>query len=436
MKRFAFACLLVGVSSCGRQDSTPLAVTPAAEPTVEVFETIGTETLTAAAALSDAANWPNWLGPRHDGIATVETLATAWPAEGLPLVWSREIGIGFSSLSIVDGRAYTMGHVDGMECVYCLNADSGEIYWKHESPAKLLPNLHEGGPAATPTVDGERVYTLGKEGQLFCFTADAGEIKWQKNLLADLDVRLPEWGFSSSPYVLDDQLILQGGRVVSYDKHTGDKNWQTEKHRAGYGSAAVFERAGVTLLATLDCDGLRVLWADNGAEVSFAEWDSPFRTNSTTPIVDDGKIYISTGYNVGCGLFAFDGDSELELVYANREMRNHFNNSILFNGFLYGFDGNSNLGRVVQLTCQDIQTGEVMWQERGFGCGSLMIVNGQLLILSEDGTLVLAAASTDAYEELARSPLLTGRCWTIPVVYRNRVYARNAAGRLVCAQLP
>ena len=141
--------------------------------------------------------------------------------------------------------------------------------------------------------------------------------------MADLDVDLPEWGFTASPYILDRQLILEAGRVVSYDKLSGDVLWKTPRHAAGYGSAISFQHAGQTLLATLDCDALRVVTADSGKEIDSIPWDSPFRTNSTTPIVRDGFIYISTGYNVGCGLFQLQ-DGRLRQRYTSRKMRNHF----------------------------------------------------------------------------------------------------------------
>ncbi|MCA9060849.1 MAG: PQQ-binding-like beta-propeller repeat protein, partial [Planctomycetaceae bacterium] len=225
------------------------------------------------------------------------------------------------------------------------------------------------------------------------------------------------------------------GRLVSIHKATGKILWKSAEHQAGYGSVAVFEQNGRTLLASLDCEGLRVSEAAKGREVAFHEWRSPFRTNSTTPIVVGDTIYISTGYNVGCGLFRLTED-RLEEIYTSRDMRNHFNNSILWNGYLYGFDGNSNLGRVVRLTCMKYETGEIMWQQEGFGCGSLMIADGKLVILSDRGELVIAAAEPDGFREMARSPILSGRCWTVPVLLNGRVYARNARGTLVCVELP
>lgn len=384
---------------------------------------------------AEASSWPNWMGERHDGISRETGWSTDWPEEGLKVVWQREIGIGFSSVSIADGRLFSMGHSDGSESVFCLDQTTGQTIWKHTYPSKLIDNLYEGGPGATPTIDGDRVYTVGKEGQLICFRATDGKIMWQRDLQADLEVGLPEWGFNGSPFILGDQLILEAGRVVSFDKATGELNWQTEKHTAGYGSVVSFDHQNVGLLATLDSDALRLVQADDGVEVDAFPWKSPFRTNSTTPIVHEGTIYVSTGYQVGCGLFRLN-DGKLELVYDNRKMRNHFNNSILYDGFLYGFDGNSNFGRVVNLTCMKHDTGEVLWTESGLGCGSLMIADGKLVILSDDGRLVIANATSAEYEEVCSAKILEGRCWTVPVLLDGRVYARNAAGDLVAVQLP
>lgn len=384
---------------------------------------------------NDSRSWPNWMGPNHNGISYERNWSTDWPSEGVPVIWKRQIGIGFSSVSISGNCLFTMGHVAGNEFVYCLDLETGETVWSHKYPAVLVDNLHEGGPGSTPTIDGQSVYTVGREGQLFCLSKADGQVVWSKSLQKDLGVSLPEWGFTSSAYIHDDQLILEAGRVVSYNKMSGRKHWQTELHTVGYGSATLLVNEGTRFVVTLDCDGLRIVRAIDGEEVAFSDWPSPFETNSTTPIVAGTRIFISSGYNVGCALFEF-ATGDLELVYSNQNMRNHFNNSILLDGYLYGFDGNSNLGRVVKLTCMDAATGQVVWNKRGFGCGSLIIVDKKLLILSEDGELVVASASPEGYRELARSAFLEGRCWTTPVLFNGRVFGRNATGDIVCVELP
>lgn len=379
--------------------------------------------------------WPNWMGANHDGISTETGWSVEWPDGGLSVRWTKELGTGFSSFSIVDGLAYSMGHLDREETVWCLNAETGETIWSHTYPAVLNPNLYEGGPGSTPTVHEDMVFTLSVDGRLIGFRRKDGKIVWEVDLQKELEVGMHEWGFNSSPYILGDQLLLECGRVVSFDWETGKRLWQSDKHRAGYGSVRPFEYQGATLLASLDCEGLRISRANDGSKVAFSAWPSPFGTNSTTPIVVKDRIFVSTGYNVGSVMFRLTDDG-LEQQYAHRNMRNHFNNSILFEGHLYGFDGNSNLGRVVRLTCMEFETGKVKWQEAGLGCGSLIIANGHLLILSDRGDLVLAKASPEGFNEIARSRFLTGRCWTAPVLVNGRVYGRNAAGRAICAELP
>lgn len=392
-------------------------------------------TACGAAEAPGTANWPGWMGPNLDGISTETGWSTDWPESGLPIVWTRQIGIGFSSVSIVDGLLYTMGHDSGQEVVWCLDAATGAEVWSHRYSAERNAHLYEGGPGSTPTVHEDFVFTLGVDGRLLCLQRKTGDVVWEKELQVDLGVEMHEWGFNSSPVLLGDQLIVQGGRIVSYDRNTGERNWQTSRHRAGYGSIRSFKYDGKWLLASLDCDGLRISAATDGSEVAFVAWTSPFRTNSTTPIIVDDTIYISSGYNVGCGLFRLNGTT-LETIYTSRDMRNHFNNSILYDGYLYGFDGNSNLGRVVTLTCLEYATGKLMWKHRGLGCGSLMIADGKLLLLSERGDLVLAEAAPARYTEIARSKFLDGRCWTVPTLLNGKVFGRNAAGTLKCVSLP
>ena len=395
-----------------------------------------TQTITKTREESHAKRaWPNWMGPNHDGISAESNWSKKWPAGGLSVLWSKELGTGFSSFSVVDGLVWSMGHRDGRETVWCLDITSGDVVWSHSYPAELNPNLYEGGPGSTPTIHAGMVFTLSVDGRLMGFEQTTGKVVWESDLQKELDVEMHEWGFNSSPYILGNQLLLECGRLVSFDWKTGRKIWQSTRHLAGYGSVRAFKFRDDVLLASLDCEGLRISRANDGSEVALASWSSPFRTNSTTPIVSGDRIFVSTGYNVGSVLFQLTGDG-LQQQYSHRLMRNHFNNSILYEGHLYGFDGNSNLGRVVRLTCMDFETGEIKWKRPGLGCGSLIIVDGYLLVLSDDGDLVLAKASPDRFTEVARSRFLKGRCWTAPVLVNGRVYGRNADGHAVCVRLP
>ncbi len=378
----------------------------------------------------EPGDWPKWRGPAGDGIARDNAWQPTWPSTGPRQIWSAEIGTGFSSVSVVDGRLYTMGHADDNDTVWCLGALTGEVLWKHTYPCALVDNLHKGGPACTPTVLEERVYTLSKQGHLFCFDWRSGEIHWQQNLSDVLGVEMPEWGFSCSPLPWQQTIFVEAGRTAAFDWESGKLVWQTEAYRPGYGSPALFTPAGEDLLAVLNNDYLLVVRAADGSEVDKFPWVTSFGTNSTTPVVWQDTIFISTGYGHGCALLRLAG-GKLETVWQNNALCNHFNNSVLWQGHFYGFDGNSNLGRVVHLVCLEYETGKQKWRERGLGCGSLLVADGKLIALGDGGELVTAPATAAGFEPIARAAVLDGLCWTVPVLAQGRIYCRSAEGHLV-----
>jgi outer membrane protein assembly factor BamB len=364
------------------------------------------------------------------------------------------VGIGFSSVAVVEGRVYTMGHDPvntsdasptsddkrGRDTVWCLAADSGSPMWTHSYSCLLVDNLHEGGPAATPTVHDGRVYTLSKEGHLFCLDAASGDVLWQRMLCDDLAVEMPEWGFSGSPLVDGDLVIVDGGRIAAYHRHTGEPVWQTEKFKPGYGTPVSFNfttPGGRTerLIAVLNNEYLMVVRQRDGQEFARRKWTTQYQTSAATPVVVGDTIFISTGYRRGCLLARLRAEGELETIYENRDLCNHMNTSVLWDGHWYGFDGSSHRSRTATLTCMEFATGEVQWAQPGLGCGSLMVAGGKLLCLSDDGELAVVEPTPRKYRELARARILDGRCWTVPVLSGGHVYARDAGGDLVCADV-
>jgi outer membrane protein assembly factor BamB len=328
-----------------------------------------------------------------------------------------------------------MGHRGEDDTVYCLNADTGDEIWKYSYPCLLVDNLHEGGPAATPTVHDGRVYTNSKEGHLFCFDATKGDIVWQVKLQDLLGVKMPTWGFSCSPRVLGDLLIVEAGRTCALNRKTGELVWKTDAYDSGYGSPAILRRGEETFVVVLNNENLLVVNAADGKEIAKQDWETDFATSSTTPIVDGDTIFVSTGYNRGCARFRLTTDNKLERVYQNKNLSNHMANSVLYEGHLYGIDGNSHARRTCEVVCMDAADGKVKWKERGLGCGSLMIADGKLIILSDEGELVIAPASTEGFKPTAKARVIDGKCWTVPALSHGRAYCRNADGDLVCIDL-
>jgi outer membrane protein assembly factor BamB len=378
--------------------------------------------------------WPHWLGPDYNGISPETDWRADWSQQPPQVLWRSKVGTGYSSVSTADGRLYTMGHQEGNETVYCLDAETGQVIWQQSYPAQLIDNLNAGGPSATPTIDGDFLFTNSRDGRLICFEIKTGKKIWEKILPEVYDMEIPEWGFTCSPLIRGDRLYVEAGRLVALEKQTGKEIWKSKPYMPGYGTPAAFENEGTAYLAILNNECLSIAREKDGQEVAAFAWPSPFDTNSTTPIIDGKTIFISSGYGKGCALLDFE-NQQLKARYTNRNLKNHFNNSVLYQGHFYGMDGNSNLGRIVRLTCMDQQTGKVKWREAGFGCGSLLIADGKLIILSDKGMLVTAEATPEAFKEISRFKVLDHQCWTVPVLSAGRLYCRDSAGNLACVDL-
>ncbi len=389
----------------------------------------------AAVAESRASDWPRWRGVAFDGISKEKAINSDWGDDGPREVWRAKVGVGFSSFAVADGRAFTLGHDgrkrDGKETVYCFDSATGKTLWSHTYDCPLIDRFYEGGPGATPTVDGDRVYTVSKDGDFFCFDVKTGKIHWQTKCGNDLNIKTPEWGYACSPLILGKLVIVEAGHTAAYDKTTGRLVWKSKRYRMAYGSPVPMEHGGRTCVVVLNTDGLAVFDAADGTTLAESKWETRFSTNSTTPMIVGDQIFISTGYGRGCAMFRFTGSS-LEKLYENKEMANHFNNCVLIDGHLYGFHGNSHFSRAVQVRCMDWKTGELKWQEKGLGCGSLMAVGKTLVLLSDRGELVVAPASTSGFEPTARAKVLDGKCWTVPVLANGLLYCRSARGEVVC----
>ncbi len=396
--------------------------------------------LFASLPIVSGVDWPQWRGPDENGIS----------AERLPakpdfttVLWQKKVGTGFSTVAVAEGRVFTLGHSGakdgGSETVWCFHAETGAEIWQHSYPAPLIARFYEGGPGATPTVRGGKVFTYSKHGRLHSYEAASGKVIWQRDMLAEAGLdEPPEWGFACSPYFLtDDTLLIEAGATFAIDAATGKVRWKSQRFTPAYGTPKAFTADGRKLLAVMKTEGLVVLDAGNGATVATADWKTSFDTTATTPIIHGGKIFISTGYDRGCALFELAGD-QLKKSYEHKLLSNHMNNSVLIDGHLYGFDGTAHRGRPTEFVCLELATGKEKWRVPpavGLGCGSVMATaDGTLLILSERGELLTAPATPAGFKATARHQVLGGRCWTVPVLAHGRIYCRNARGDLVCVK--
>jgi outer membrane protein assembly factor BamB len=382
------------------------------------------------AANSPAADWPQWRGPNRTGVSP-EKVSAAWPAEGPKVLWRASVGTGFSSISVSQGRVYTMGNTNNQDTIWCFEAGTGARIWQHTYPAQLGPQWYEGGPGATPTVEGSRVFTISKWGDVFCLDAATGTILWQRDLRRD-GVKPNRWGFAGSPLVWGDRVILNAGTAgIALDRDTGRIVWSNGTNAAGYASPTRFAAGGRDAVLIFAAKHLVALDPRSGRELWRQLWETDWDTNNTDPLVRGEGIFLSS-FSRGCGLLSVV-NGQPEVTYTNRVLRNHLSPGILAGEYLYAFNGEAK--QDTDFRCLHLPTGELKWARKDPAFGSLILAADKLIVLSEKGELLLAEPSPAEFKPLARARVLSGVCWTPPALAHGRLYVRNAKGELRCLEL-
>jgi outer membrane protein assembly factor BamB len=399
-----------------------------------------------AADKKTSTDWPNWHGPQHNGISNEINWQSNWPPEGPEILWRTSVGTGFSSMAVSDGQVYTMGNTgkkkakkekEHKDVVYCLDASTGREIWRYEYACRLDPQHYEGGPSATPTVNGEEVYTLSKDGDVFCLNKTTGKVIWHRQLVREPGIKPPRWGFAGSPLIVGQKLILNAGtNGIALDKQNGQVLWQNGKTQAGYATAVYYKTGNVDCVAIFGAQAMYGVRVKDGSQVWQFPWKTKWDENVSDPIIintpsspETYEVFITSGMNTGCARLKLQHNGSVKQIWRNKSMCCHLNGCILWQGYLYGFDDS-------KFKCVDYQDGREKWSVGDLGKGSLMMTSdGRMIILSEKGKLIIAPASPEKYSPIAQTRILKGRCWTVPVLSGGRIYARNARGDMVCADV-
>lgn len=384
--------------------------------------------------LATAGDWAQWHGANRDNISTETGLLTEWPAGGPRLVWKATgIGDGYSGVSIVKGRIYTMGDIGDSAYVEALEFRTGKKLWQ----TPVGPAGDGGGypgPRATPTVDGDLVYALGQSGDLVCVMALSGKELWRKSLTKDFGGKMMSgWGYSESLLVDGEKLLCtpggKQGTVVALNKRTGAPIWSSKEFTdsASYASLIVVNLRGTRQIIVLTDANVAGIAADTGALL----WKGERRGQTAvvpTPVFKDDSVFVSSGYGVGCNLFKVTGAGRqfsAEQVYANKNMVNHHGGVISLGNHLYGYsDGKG-------WVCMDLKTGEITWSERQkLGKGTLSYADGHFYLRAESGpgTIVLIEATPTGFVEKGRfdQPDRSGKnSWPHLVISNGGLFVRD-----------
>ena len=389
-----------------------------------------------------ADDWPQWRGPKRDGVSQEKGLLKSWPAGGPKLAWkSARAGSGYSTPAVVGDRIYLLGN-EGLdnEFVRVLGAKDGEPVWETKLGKVGNPDQKPPFPAArsTPTVEDGAVYALGSDGDLAALDASTGKVKWRKNLRTDFGGKPGQWAYAESPLVDGERLVITPGgsqaTVLGLNKRTGDVIWKAalpEADEAGYASALRCEVGGVVQYVQLVQKGLvgieagsgRLLWRHGRAV-------SRYGANIPTPVVSGNQVYFGTA-GTGGGLVelsAKDGGVAAAEKYFEAKLPTAIGGAVKAGGQLYGTTAQA-------LLCVDFATGKILWEDRALGAASMCLADERLYLHGENGEVALVDPSPEGYREKGRfapadGPKRSGpmeKSWAYPVVANGRLYVREHA---------
>jgi len=378
---------------------------------------------------SHASDWPQWRGPNRTGISAENV--SVWPAGGPKVLWRASVGTGFSSFAISKGRVYTMGNAEEKDTIWCFDARTGKEIWRHTYAAALGPQYYEGGPGSTPTVSSNRVFTIGKWGDVFCLEPATGKILWEHDLKKD-GIKPNRWGFAGSPLIWNNLVILNAGWAgTALERGTGRLVWTTGTNATGYASPTMLNLDGKSMVLNFGAKNLIAVDPKSGHELWRFPWETGYDTNNPDPLIYRNQVFISS-YSRGCALLSVTPKAA-QAVYTKDVLHNHLSPGVLLGEYLYAFNGEAK--QSTDLRCIHLPTGELKWSRAEPAFGSLICAGGKLIILSEKGELVIGDASPEGFKASARAQVLGGLCWTPPALANGLLYARNSKGDVICLEL-
>jgi outer membrane protein assembly factor BamB len=385
-----------------------------------------------------ARDWPRYLGPDGSGKVDGE-IRTNWKEEKPKELWRKDLGKGCTSFAIAGDKVVVMGNKNDTDIVWCLDAATGKELWTHKYPEKLNPKLYDGGPNATPTIDGDVVYTLSRTGNLFCLSMADGKPKWHKHFQNDFKGTAPSWGYSASPVVKGDLLYClpcaKDGGLFALEKSTGKVRWKSgDSTKPGYAAPVFFSYKGREVaaafhgreLVTYDLEG-------KGKPVFEFGWRTSYDINASNPQYHDGMMFLASGYGMGYVVIDVSG-SKPKVLHKDEDTRMIFQNSILLDGDILGVFGDKNID--AELIRMDMKTGKARWRAEMPGTrGSSLMVGDQMVILAETGDIICGEPAMSGWTEHGRVKALSSVSWAPVAFAHGRIFARSNNGEAVCLEV-
>ena len=380
-----------------------------------------------------ATDYPQFLGQHRNGVVTGIQLNLDWDTHPPKLVWRQPIGAGWSGFAVVGASAITQEQEDDWEKVVCYDLYTGEIKWSHQDRARYDAVPAGLGPRATPTISGNRVYTVGSTGILNCLDFETGEQLWTTNMFEENKAEPPPWGVSISPLVFDELVIVSAGGAVAYHKETGEIVWTGYRTPSGYSSPLVTTLLGTEQIVIFNKGLITAHEPLTGKLLWKQPWVKSYAECVAQPVpISDDTLLVSTGYGAGAKLYQLSrnptGEFDVSIIWETINLKAKFTNIVHYDGYLYGLDDGI-------LTCVNPIDGTRQWKRGRYGHGQTLLISDVLLITTEAGDVVLVEPNPERHIEHARFAALKGKTWNTPALAGNYLLVRNDR-EAACYELP
>lgn len=388
---------------------------------------------------TQGSDWPTYGGLGRNHQSQEKTLRLDWGNEEPQILWRLEVGLGYSSVVEANGLAYTQGYKDNRNTLYCVNSQNGKVLWTHTYESGLGDKYFQGGTRSTPTIFKGKVYLQGHEGPLFCLDANTGKVIWQRHLVDELDGNCPTWGYSGSPLVVENKVIVQtgssDGSLVALNVTTGKEIWRGGASEAGYASPYL-RASNPSEIVVFNQYGLSLHDLQTGEEKVSYQHKTRYEVNAAQPMDLGDQVLVASGYGKGAALLDLKS-SQPKVLWESDGVACQMASLIHLNGYAYGVHGQTGANaKRATLFCLELKDGRKVWEERGFGVGTVILIDKTLAVLSDRGELALVKASSNGFNELVRFHVLGGKNnWTPPSYANGRMHCRSSSGNWVCLSM-
>lgn len=380
--------------------------------------------------VAQGEDWPQFLGPQRNGTYS-GPVATAWPKSGPAMLWKLDVGHGFSAPVVARGRVILFHRRENQAIVDALDAKSGKLIWSSAYPTDYRDDFgFDEGPRGAPAVVGQRIYTFGAEGVLQALDFSTGKRIWTVDTRQKFGAAKGFFGAACSPLVDDGRVLMNiggpnGGGIGAFDAETGKVLWTATNDEAGYSAPVLANIAGVRHALFWTRAGL----VDADPATGKVAFEFPWRSrshasvNAAAPLVVGNLVFLSASYGTGATLLQIDGTSVKQLWASDDALSNHYATSVYRDGYVYGYHGRQEFGQ--SLRAIELKTGKVHWNVDGFGAGTVTLAGDRLVLIRENGQLLVAEASPKEFRPIAQAQLLPATVRSYPALADGRLYVRN-----------